>query len=70
MLSRQHHGSLFSFLGSPLSLGYVKVNFDGIAREVKGGAGYVVHDSDGKLLAIESSFFFEPSILEAKHRAA
>lgn len=46
------------------------MNFDGSAREAKGGIGYIIRDSDGRLLVAGSSFFFQSSILEAKLRVA
>lgn len=49
--------------------GFVKVNFDVNIRGAKGGAGYVIQDSDSKLLVAGGLCFFEPSILETKLRA-
>lgn len=46
------------------------MNFDGSAREAKGGIGYIIRDSDGRLLVAGSSFFFQSSVLDAKLRVA
>ena len=52
-----------------LSLGFVKVDFDGSVRNERGGAAFVIHGPDGRLLAASESHLFEPSILVAELHA-
>lgn len=47
----------------PLPLHFIKVNFD---SNVRGGAGFDIHDFEGKLLITEGSFHYEPSVLEVE----
>lgn len=60
---------LFIFLESP-PLGFIKVNFDGSIKDAKNSTGYVIRDSEGRLLAIDGTTLFEPSILETELRVA
>lgn len=69
MLLRQRPVGLYSSSGSP-PLGFVKVNFDGSVRGALGGAGFVIRDSEGRLLAAGGSFLYEPSVPGAELRAA
>lgn len=47
---------LFIFWESPPS-GFIKINFDGKVRDGEDGVGFVIQDSDAKLLAARSSHF-------------
>lgn len=42
----------------------VKVNFDYSIRDARGGVGYVIKDSDSRLLVVGGSCIFKPYILK------
>lgn len=46
------------------------MNFDSSIHGAMGGVGFVIQYSNGRLLAVDGSFLFKPSILEAKLRTA
>lgn len=42
------------------------MKFDINSHGVSGDARYIIRNADGRLLALEDSFFFEPSVSKAK----